>query len=102
MVTVDVTALADAVRETGVGLRPGEVLAVRLPSDIGRDELNSAAAYGRMIERDTGIKVAFIPGEEFAHTTVNVNVTVNGADPEALAGEVRRQVLERAPTGPLA
>ena len=30
MVTVDVTALADAVRETGVGLKPGEVLAVRL------------------------------------------------------------------------
>ncbi len=98
MVTVDVTALADAVRETGVGLKPGEVLAVRLPSDIAGDELNSAAAYGRMIERDTGIKVAFIPGEEFAHTTVNV--TVNGTDPRRSPARFGGQVLERAPTGP--
>jgi hypothetical protein len=102
MATVDVTALADAVRETGIGLKPGDVLAVRLPMEINQAELRHARTYADAVGRDAGITVALIPGEEFAHTTVNVNVTVNGTDPETLAGEVRRQVLERAPAGPLA
>ena len=94
--TVDVTALVDAVRETGIGLKPGDVLAVRLPAGINRQELHNAKTYGDAISKDAGITVVFVPGEEFAHTTVNVNVTVNGADPETLAGEVRRQVLEHS------
>lgn len=97
MATVDVTALADAVRETGIGLRPGDVLAVRLPTGIDARHLHQARTYADAIGKDTGITVVFVPGEEFAHTTVNINVTVNGADPETLAGEARRQVLEHAP-----
>ena len=88
MVTVDVTALADAVRETRVGAsgRAGKSsrYACRQTSTPARAGTRPAACNPRMIERDTGTsRVAFIPGEEFAHTTVNV--TVNRTDPEALA-----------------
>ncbi len=45
------------------------------------------------MERETGVKVAFIPGEEFAATTVNVTVNFPG-EPADLAGEIR-ETLQR-------
>ena len=73
---LDVSALADAVRESGIALRPGDVLAVRLPMQTHAGALRDFRDYARLVEQETGVKVAFIPGEEFQHTTVNI--TVNG------------------------
>jgi hypothetical protein len=92
MTELDETLLA-AVRESSVGLKPGDVLAVRLPLSMNQADLKHARDYGHAVERETGIKVAFIPGEEFAATTVNINVTMNGTDSAKLADEVRRQLL---------
>jgi hypothetical protein len=104
MTELDETLLA-AVRESSVGLKPGDVLAVRLPLSMNQAELRRARDYGHAVERETGIKVVFIPGEEFAHTTVNVTVNVAGtADVAAevhkvLAGEMRRAMYRPPGTG---
>jgi hypothetical protein len=91
---LDPAVLADAVRESGIALRPGDVLAVRLPLSCNRADLKQARDYGLAVERETGIKVAFIPGEEFAATTVNI--TVNGlvGDQATLAAEIRKVMAE--------
>jgi hypothetical protein len=76
-------------------VKPGEVLAVRLPTDIDSRQVRGAREYGQQIERETGVKVAFIPGEEFAHVTVNIHVNgVTGS--EELAAEIRRQMYAYA------
>lgn len=95
----DISALADAVRESGIALKPGDVLAVRLPMSFNGSELQRAGDYAKLVEADTGIKVAFVPGEEFAHTTVNIHVTVSETDPGKLTAEIQRQIhaLWRSP-----
>jgi len=92
MTELDETLIA-AVRESSVGLKPGDVLAVRVRPGLHRDDMRMLRDYGHAVERETGIKVAFVPGEEFAATTVNINVTMNGTDSAKLADEVRRQLL---------
>jgi hypothetical protein len=52
------------VRECVTIVRPGEVLAVRLPLSFTSGDLDYAREYARTVERETGVKVAFIPGEE--------------------------------------
>jgi hypothetical protein len=52
-------------RECVTVVKPGEVLAVRLPMDFQPADMGRAREYGRQVERETGVKVAFIPGEEF-------------------------------------
>jgi hypothetical protein len=100
MTELDPAALADAVRETGIALRPGDVLAVRLPMSISHTDMNSARHFARMTEAETGIKVAFIPGEEFSHTTVNINITVNGtASTREIAEVIQREIDYRRRNG---
>lgn len=55
----------DLLRECVTVVKPGEVLAVRLPLDMTATDMDCARDYARRIEAETGIKVAFIPGEEF-------------------------------------
>jgi hypothetical protein len=106
MTELDETLLA-AVRESSVALRPGDVLAVRLPLTLNGAELKRARDYGHAVERETGIKVAFIPGEEFAATTVNITVNAPATDPgmiaaeihKVLAGEMRRGQFRTPGTG---
>lgn len=88
----DFSDLVDAVRESGIALKPGDVLAVRLPPGTSRYQLDNARRYGEVVERETGVKVAFVIGEEFAHTTVNIHVTMHGMDAAKITEEVRRQV----------
>jgi hypothetical protein len=90
---LDPAVLVDAVRETGIALRPGDVLAVRLPLSMNQAEVARSRDYGQAIERETGIKVAFIPGEEFSHTTVNVTVNYAG-DPADLAAQIRKVMAD--------
>ncbi len=52
-------------REYVTIVKPGEVLAVRLPMNFQSDDMDRAREYARQVERETGVKVAFIPGEEF-------------------------------------
>lgn len=52
------------VRECVTIVRPGEVLAVRLPLSFTSGDLDYAREYARTVEREAGVKVAFIPGEE--------------------------------------
>lgn len=47
-------------------VKPGEVLAVRLPLDFSPDDMGHAREYARTVELETGVKVAFIPGDDFA------------------------------------
>jgi hypothetical protein len=91
MTELDPAVLADAVRETGIALRPGDVLAVRVPLGMNGADMARARDYGHAIERETGVKVAFIPGEEFAATTVHVTVNFTG-DPADLAGKIRETI----------
>ena len=93
---LDPAVLADAVRETGIALRPGDVLAVRVPLGISLASMARYRDYGHAVERETGIKVAFVPGEEFAHTTVNVTVNFTG-DAAELGKEIREAIRSRAP-----
>jgi hypothetical protein len=93
MTELDETLLA-AVRESSIALKPGDVLAVRLPLSFNRAELKYARDYGHAVERETGVKVAFIPGEEFAATTVNITVTGSAVDKDALAAEIRKVMAE--------
>lgn len=79
-------------------LKPGDVLAVRMPLSMNARELHQAALYGQKIEAETGVKVAFIPGDEFAHVTINITVNMAGATPDKLAGEIRREIAEQART----
>ena len=94
---LDPAVLADAVRESGIALRPGDVLAVRVPLSMNPAALARARDYGHAVERETGIKVAFVPGEEFAHTTVNVTVNFTG-DAAELGKEIREAIRSRAPS----
>jgi hypothetical protein len=96
---LDPAVLADAVRESGIALRPGDVLAVRVPLGINRADMACYRDYGHAVERETGIKVAFIPGEEFAHTTVSVTVNFTG-DAAALAGKIRETLRNEALQSP--
>lgn len=75
-------------------LKPGDVLAVRVPLSLTAAHMNHLRSYGDRVEAETGVKVAFIPGEEFAHVTLNV--TVNGADTAAIAEAVRREIAAQA------
>lgn len=56
----------ELLRECVTVVKPGEVLAVRLPLDMNGDDMDRAREYALRVERQSGIKVAFIPGEEFA------------------------------------
>jgi len=76
-------------------LKPGDVLAVRMPLGANRAELHQAALYGQRIEADTGVKVAFIPGEEFAHVTLNVTVNVTAPALERIAEAVQREIARQ-------
>jgi hypothetical protein len=93
MTELDETLLA-AVRESSIALKPGDVLAVRLPMGFNASDMARARDYGHAVERETGIKVAFIPGEEFAATTVNITVNGLAGDQAALAGEIRKVIAE--------
>lgn len=73
-------------------LKPGDVLAVRVPYPIRADEMRRLLDYAGKVEADTGVKVAFIPGVEFSHVTLNVTVNVSGADPQLIAEAVRREI----------
>ena len=88
MPELDPAVLVDAIRETGIALRPGDVLAVRLPVDMDPVAVARAHGYGHAVERETGLRVAFIQGEEFAHSAVNVTVNFTG-DAADLAGAIR-------------
>jgi hypothetical protein len=59
----------ELLRECVTVVKPGEVLAVRLPMNMNSQDMERAHDYGKAIERETGVKVAFIPGEEFAAVT---------------------------------
>ncbi|HMH94160.1 MAG TPA: hypothetical protein VK586_24150 [Streptosporangiaceae bacterium] len=89
MTELDETLLA-AVRESSIALKPGDVLAVRLPLSFNSAALKRARDHGHAVERETGIKVVFIPGEEFAATTVNITVNATAADPGVIADEIRK------------
>lgn len=78
-------------------LKPGDVLAVRVPLSVTADRMNHLRDYGDRVEAETGVKVAFIPGEEFSHVTLNV--TVNGADPKAIVEAARREIADQAGAG---
>jgi hypothetical protein len=52
-------------REYVTIVKPGEVLAVRLPLDFSPGDVDNAREFARQVERETGVKVTFIPGEEF-------------------------------------
>lgn len=56
----------ELLRECVTVVKPGEVLAVRLPLDMDSGDIARARGYALEVERQSGIKVAFIPGEEFA------------------------------------
>ena len=100
MTELDPAVLVDAIRETGIALRPGDVLAVRLPLSMNRAEVAHAHGYGQAVERETGLRVAFVPGEEFAHSTVNVTVNFTG-DPADLAREIREAIRRNGGSSPL-
>jgi hypothetical protein len=78
-------------QDSVAALKPGDVLAVRVAPTNAR-ELHHLALYGQKIEADTGVKVAFIPGEEFAHTVLNVTVNVTAETPEQIAEAVRAEI----------
>ncbi len=92
--SIDAGTLIEAVRESGIALRPGDVLAVRVRPGLHRDDMRMLRDYGLAVERETGIKVAFIPGEEFAATTVNITVTGSAVDSSVLAAEIRKVMAE--------
>jgi hypothetical protein len=84
-----VDSLAAAVRETGTALKPGDVLAVRLPLSFSVNDVRRAQEHAKLMEQDTGVKVLFVPGEEFAHVTVNVTVNGFAGSQAELAAQVR-------------
>lgn len=55
----------ELLRECVTIVKPGEVLAVRLPLDMSHIDMIRAREYALQVEEESGIKVAFIPGEEF-------------------------------------
>jgi acetylornithine deacetylase/succinyl-diaminopimelate desuccinylase-like protein len=73
-------------------LKPGDVLAVRVRPGTNGAEMHHLRLRAEKIEAETGVKVAFIPGEEFAHVTLNVTVNVTAATPEQIAEAVRREI----------
>jgi hypothetical protein len=73
MADIDRETLLAAVRESVTVVKPGEVLAVRVPLSFSRGDLDQARAYGRTVEQETGVKVAFLPGEEFAVATTGAD-----------------------------
>jgi hypothetical protein len=99
MAELDAASLVDAVRESGIALRPGDILAVRVPSGIPAHDMHRARDYGHAVERETGIKVAFIPGEEFAATTVNITVNAPATDPAVIAAEIRKVMADEMRRG---
>lgn len=62
-------AIRDLIRECVTIVKPGEVLAVRLPLDMTPGDMDRARAYALEVEEQCGVKVAFLPGEEFAAIT---------------------------------
>lgn len=73
-------------------LKPGDVLAVRVRPGTSMADTHRLLAYADKVEADTGVKVAFIPGEEFAHVALDVTVNVTAATPEQITEAVRREV----------
>jgi hypothetical protein len=70
-----------------VVLGPDDILAVRLPLNMGEQSMERARDFSRGIYERTGKRVEFIPGEQFAKLTrAKGNMTIPEAsypDPDA-------------------
>jgi hypothetical protein len=94
------TAMALA-REYVTIVRPGEVLAVRLPMDFRGEAMDRVREFACRVGREAGVKVAFIPGEEFgvaqaAGGSVHVEVPVTATPGKVFTDPRYQRELQRA------
>lgn len=63
--TFDPEIVLAAIEECVTVIRPGEVLAVRVPLDLDEAEMESLADGARRLRQSHGVRVVFVAGEEF-------------------------------------
>lgn len=58
-----------AIEECVTVVKPGEVLAVRVPPDVDEDTVDGLREGSRQLADASGMTVVFLPGEAFARIT---------------------------------